>query len=458
MINELTLKEDKAKRLNELQSKLDLKKKTALEQIENKYNTLLSTANEEEKSSLLTNKEKEIEALNKKFELKYKKAEKREDSHIKSVLRLSKRIFEVDLLRGIVIWGMIIDHTIFNFSDKGFFKDVFNFHGYGTLGWVEAFRGFCTPFYDSEFRIGVRLFGIFALFMLTGISSSFSKSNIRRGLLLTGFGVLITVILNIFAVAFSNPGLHMLMCIITTLGLAILIYNGSRILFDKLHEKYEDHLFKVGKRDNLTIESGKLVHTKSQKGWVKTCIIVTISLLALWVLVTALVYCNSPYTAYEVAHGAPEGVSHTFVDYLSHFYLIFNGDGNFIGWDRIGTDIAWSNLDFVSYLKIIFGVRGFGFDWLGLFPFVAYTFLGGLIGNTIYKDKKSIIYYFTKEDRTNPNYLETKAGQLNLKLNMKLSFITYPGKHTLLIYIFHQPAITIFFGLIFLMLGATLNV
>ena len=97
-------------------------------------------------------------------------------------------------------------------------------------------------------------------------------------------------------------------------------------------------------------------------------------------------------------------------------------------------------------------------DLMPLFPYICFFFGGAIVTRFIYKDKKSIIYYFTKEDRTNPNYLETKAGQLNLKLNMKLSFITYPGKHTLLIYIFHQPAITIFFGLIFLMLGATLNV
>lgn len=447
MINETTLNQDKEKRLVEFKAKLDLKKEQKLKALEN-----ANLSNEE--------KEKATNSINKQFELKYKKAEKRETNKVKSVLRLSKRIFEVDLLRGIVIWGMIIDHTIFNFSDKGFFKDIFDFHGYsGALGWVQAFNGFCTPFYDSEFRIGVRLFGIIALFLLTGVSSSFSKSNIKRGALLTGFGVLITIILNIFAVAFNNPGFHMLMCIITTLGLCILIYNASKLLFDKLHEKYEDYLFKVGKRDNLTIEGGKLVHSKSRKGWVKTCIIATIVMMVGWIAITMAVYLNSPYTEYELAHGGVAGTNHTIQDYLYHFYLIFTGDGNFIGWDRIGAGVEWADLNFVSYLKIIFGVRGFGFDWLGLFPYLGFTFLGGLIGNTIYKDKKSIIYYFfPKEDRENPDYLATKPGQLNLKLNIKLGFITYPGKHTLLIYIFHQPAITIFFGLIFLILGATIHV
>lgn len=444
MITEETLSKEKEERIAKYITHLEEKIKTKEEQI--------NSSNLE-----ASEKEAKLAALNKDKEKRLKLKTIREEKRVKNILKTSKRIFEIDFLRGIVILGMFIDHTIYNFSDKGMFNLVFDFHGYtGALGWVGALNQFCTYFYDTPARIAIRFLGILLLFFLTGVSSAFSKNNIKRGLMITGFGLIITIALDIAAFASGSGGLFMVMCIITTLGLSILIYNGVKIFYNFLYKKYEESLFKKNKTENLIVEDGKLVHQKDPIALNKFYLITGLVIIGAWLLTTFLVYINEPYTSYEVAHGAVEGAKHTPLDYLSHIYLIFVGDGNHIGWDRIGVDgFTWANVDFVYILKVILGLRGFGFDWLGLFPFVGFTFIGGYIGLKYYRERRSIIYrLIDKDELTNKDYLNTKAGQLNLKLNLRLKFVNNLGRYSLYMYIFHQPMIYIFFGLLFLIFGA----
>ena len=91
-----------------------------------------------------------------------------------------KRIWEIDFLRGLCVFLMVFDHLMF---DLWYFGDA-----WGNLGLVD----FAYYFYwESAFRNIIRYFVIATFFFLSGISSTFSKSNFYRAfkVLIFAYGV-----------------------------------------------------------------------------------------------------------------------------------------------------------------------------------------------------------------------------------------------------------------------------
>ena len=116
---------------------------------------------------------------------------------------LSKRFWEVDLIRGVAIVLMVIFHLLFDLSEYYYFPIDY------TSG-LQAFAG----------RMAGTLF-----IMTAGISSAFSRSNIKRGLRVFGIGLLLTL-----ATYVMDQGLFIKFGILHFLGLAMILHP----LLDKL--------------------------------------------------------------------------------------------------------------------------------------------------------------------------------------------------------------------------------
>ncbi len=353
-----------------------------------------------------------IEKKEQKYQKKLGKYKSSLEGRSKTVLRESKRVWEIDFLRGIAIWGMIVDHYMYDFASFGFFPGVFESSG-GT--WLSSFGQFASAYWRHDFRVGVRLFGVFLFIFLCGVSTKFAKNNLKRALEITGVGLVITLALNVFAFISKNSHYSLLLSTIFMIGICLLIYTGISALFKKICGP-----------DN----------------WKWICLAITVSLFIFWIVLSFSHYLADGHNSEQLS---------------KRWYFVFNDNGDDVGW-KYGYD--WLNKSGYNWLKAILGLNGFGVDWLGLFPYLAYMFFGGFVGETLYKDKKSIIkYFYPKEERalTGEEYLATKQGQLNAKLNMIFSPVSYPGKHTMFVYVFHQPVFIAIMTPIFLLTGYSIS-
>lgn len=421
MISEATLYEKRQAHLTSFQTKLDNKlssfKEKQLSLIENNVKEFAKTHDEIDTSLYRIRLElqynNKLKKLENKYQEKYASAVIKNEEKDRELLRNSKRVWEIDFLRGVAIWGMVFDHCTADFWM--FFKGLFS---NSDTGWLNFMVNQTQAYWDSSFRIGVRLFGVFLFVFLCGVSTVFSKNNWKRALGLVGFGLAITILLAFIANILNNYDLQVLLSIMTTIGLCLLTYTGVSYLCKKLFGK------------------------KSWK-WISLGIFIACSIF--WAIMSSINYMH-------IETDPP----HTLDTLFDRFYFIFNNNGNDIGWFY-----QYKNLDASNIYKVILGLKGFGSDWLGLFPYIGYIFLGGFVGETVYKDKKSIIkYFYHKEDRklSGEAYFLSKQGQLNAEINQKLRLIAYPGRHTLLVYVLHQP---IFFAImipILLISGYTLSI
>ena len=102
--------------------------------------------------------------------------------------RLLSRITEIDIIRGICVILMVFDHFMYDVFAlmPDFFSD------YPSGAWAEFSSLARNYFFHWNLRIYVR-YVVIALFLaLTGISCSFSKSNLKRGLMLMGVALGLT--------------------------------------------------------------------------------------------------------------------------------------------------------------------------------------------------------------------------------------------------------------------------
>lgn len=99
------------------------------------------------------------------------------------------RIWEIDFLRGACIVLMILDHLTMllgmYFGPEWFGADM-------AGGGGAAFCRWCEWFHTSSERAVAHAVVIFIFFSISGISSSFSRSNVRRGVILAAVAMLYT--------------------------------------------------------------------------------------------------------------------------------------------------------------------------------------------------------------------------------------------------------------------------
>ena len=120
----------------------------------------------------------------------------------KKEIDFSKRILEIDILRAIAVILMVVDHFIYDLAFL--MPDVFiDFPYYKNAFWGPIVD-FAEDYWFWDFRQIAREVVVFVFFMLTGICCAFSKNNLKRGLILLGFAMALTLGTGIIAYIMNN--------------------------------------------------------------------------------------------------------------------------------------------------------------------------------------------------------------------------------------------------------------
>jgi len=253
------------------------------------------------------------------------------------------RVFEIDFLRGVAIFLMILIHACYSF---GYGPSFFSFPG-GKPDWLikmQAFFQFVfnaitqpdgshsalywgnTPLYVSEgYNINTNLYCLEVFFagmfmFLSGVSCSFSRSNLKRGVQLAFVSSFLTIAIELADVLFGL-NMHIVCGILHSLSFAIIVYA----IFDRFFNEWWQHLLFV------------------------------VPLLLINMAVLSLAY-----------------------DSNSHMLSLNT--------NRIVDFGTW--LDAVGALLI--GRYRYGDDYFPPFLVTLALFLGGIVGKLLYKDRKSI--------------------------------------------------------------------
>jgi uncharacterized membrane protein len=314
-------------------------------------------------------------------------------STYKTQIGKKKRIFEIDFVRGFCILLMVMDHF---FYDWGYLiKDIFNYNEL-NVSWIDSLSNFAGNYWNWSVRVIVRVI-VVALFLITsGVSSTLSKNNLKRGLMIFGVGLLMDI--GFFAYSkIANADNYVFFGAISCIGTCILIYSLYDFLFKKIDKNKKIMPF-------VSLAIGLII-----------------------ILIGHLVICpRYPY--------APV--------------------------------LSSNNLNWTNWWQPIIGFKYFGDDWLPLFPFLGYFFLGAGIGGLLYRKKKSIFSYIEpKVKYYYPNRLSmaddfftnrvvyeiTRPGYYLLK------GISWFGQYTMWVYLFHQVVWIILISIIMLCSGYTFN-
>ncbi len=128
---------------------------------------------------------------------------------LKKDSKKKNRIWEIDFFRGIAIILMVLDHLMWNIayftyhyfdvatvyaSGIGFVQNIQNENGIYLPSYLFSYMQTGYLYYTWDFRIALRMVILIIFFAVCGISFKLSKNNLKRGLILLGFGLLITLV------------------------------------------------------------------------------------------------------------------------------------------------------------------------------------------------------------------------------------------------------------------------
>lgn len=91
-----------------------------------------------------------------------------------------------------------------------------------------------------------------------------------------------------------------------------------------------------------------------------------------------------------------------------------------------------SDLDFWNLMQVILGYKMYGVDHFGILPCTGVFFIGAFLGETLYKNRKSLL------------------PKLDKNWHRPFTFI---GRHALIFYLLHQVIIFVIIGILYLIAG-----
>lgn len=122
-----------------------------------------------------------------------------------------KRVWEIDFARGLAIILMVLDHLMWNiydftykffdvnvsFLNGGFTLNLPNENGISLPSFLYSYMQVGGWYYNWDVRVAFRQVILILFFIICGISFNFSKNNIKRGLILLGCGIGVTILTGI---------------------------------------------------------------------------------------------------------------------------------------------------------------------------------------------------------------------------------------------------------------------
>lgn len=134
--------------------------------------------------------------------------------------KLSNRIIEVDLVRGIAVLFMFLDHFMY---DLGYIIPYeFSYKSYAGT-WLEKIINFARTYWNWDVRIFIRYIFVFIFLSLTGVCCSFSRSNIKRSLKLLNVAYLFTLFTMILGFTIGDFDIIISFGLLQCVGLSLLI-------------------------------------------------------------------------------------------------------------------------------------------------------------------------------------------------------------------------------------------
>lgn len=124
---------------------------------------------------------------------------------------LTSRVFLIDEIRGFAILCMVVYHAFYDLTS------IFELN---------------IPFFYSDIMNFIRDCFVFIFVFISGTSSRFSKNNIKRGLIVLGFGFIMTIGTYIFM-----PSQLIVFGILHMLGTCMILFGILEKLIDKISNK-----------------------------------------------------------------------------------------------------------------------------------------------------------------------------------------------------------------------------
>ncbi len=274
--------------------------------------------------------------------------------------KLKRRITEIDFIRGIAIIIMVFDHAMYDF--KSILPSIFYDYPNKTQFTIDLAQ-FARKFWYWDVRIYTRFFILFLFLALTGISCSFSKNNLKRGVKLLVVALVITLVTYLFGKFTDDRQNTIVFGILHCISLTLIIISLCDLLLKR-------------------VKFAKWIY------------------LALGVVLTTL--------------GA---------------YFTFINPGI--------KDVYYGSKPFSEILfKSMLGIYECGSDCYSLTFYGGQIFIGVFIGKQFYANRKSLI----------------------VKGDYKNNFITFAGRHSLIVYVAHQVVLPVLFSIILICFGFKLNI
>jgi uncharacterized membrane protein len=330
------------------------------------------------------------------------------------------RIFEIDFARGFAVLLMVLYHLTYDLSDiYSFFRPI-NPTGFVTPGYVTSmiqlgrlFWWYWLPPYSPLQIIFSSLF-----MFLCGISCTFSRSNYKRGIELLYVGIFMTIFLDCIDV-WMGFNIHIWFGIIQSLAISIIIYS----IFDHFFPSAYDSLI-------LTCLFA-LLYAFNFPLWI-TLIIFLVGVLAL-VVKKMIKQKKHLHEVEERSRAINFTFLSIFIVSLVVFFIIFlattlNWPGfvhfTFLNAYTIEKDVLTPQQFAQNFWMMLLGRVEGGDDYFSPILTSMLVFAGATIGKTIYKKRQSIFKSTGSHKWATP--------------------ITWAGRHTLEIYILHQPLSILF--------------
>lgn len=145
--------------------------------------------------------------------------------------KLKRRITEIDFIRGIAVIVMVLDHVMYDFYQL---LGVLFVDYPRKTDFTIKLQSFATKFWYWDVRNYIRYFFLFIFMALTGISCSFSRSNLKRGVKLFLLALGLTLVTFVIGKITNDRNFTIAFGIIHCISVSIILISLLDMLLEKV--------------------------------------------------------------------------------------------------------------------------------------------------------------------------------------------------------------------------------